>query len=857
MNLRWTIVGLILLTLLGLVAVVSVTLQSNLSPHFSDQEKRLAMADMGKVEQAIDERYRQLENTAIVYAHDDAVQALIRTGSTNLNNIGLTPQRLTSLDVNLAVLVSLDGKLLDSLTYDVYQKQVLPLPAVIQQNIQPGDVLVRNADELSAVSGLVKTPGGPLQVVSVPVLNSDGSGPAAGTLILGRYVDGNELLRISNQIELPLTIDPYSSLITNPEFIESAGTLSVKNPIVFHTVSDAEMTGYILMSDIYGEPAYVIQISLSRTVAHSSQLMLNYLLIILAASVLAFGIITILSVDRLVLAPLHKLGNQVSQVGKSGDPSRRVTIKRRDELGKLGNHINQMLDNLQQSQQRRQASEERFGRLVESMDDMVFTLDENMTELNVYGDKARKLGIPESIPLPGNLDVVDQAGKELDDLGVQLSMTSETLRTHLSSLQSALAGQHLAYEWAARTNGQEVDFQSVVSPMTDHKGRRAGIVGVARDISGSKRMENTLRQRVSDLNALNDASRAFLSQLDIHAIYQESCRLVVENFGAHAAWVGMFKEDDMILQPLAANGIELEQVPPLVVKSKISPYQHPVNAGETFSVLVLFSHQEAAFPPAAVRLYQGFTNLMTIALNNAALFTQVRGDQVRLHALSQRLVDIQEDERRQIALELHDEVGQLLTGLKMQLDTASTLPPEDRLAPIERGRQLAEDLIKKVRNLSLDLRPSMLDDLGLLPALLWHFDRYTSLTGIRINFVQNGLEGARFSINLEITAYRVIQEGLTNIARHAGVKEATVRVLYTTNLLTIQIEDRGAGFNAKDALDGQRSRGLLGMRERIAFVGGSLTIDSVPGWGTLLIVELPVSQEEDGGIGYDHSPVSG
>jgi len=898
MNLRWTIVGLILLTLLGLVAVVSITLQSNLSPHFSDQEQRLATAEMGKVTQAIDERYRQLENTAIMFAHDDAAQALIRSGSTDLRSIGLTAQRLTSLDVNLAALVSLDAGLLDSLTYDIYQKRALPLPAALQQHIQSGDILVRTAEELRAVSGLLETPDGPLLLVSVPVLNSEGSTPAAGTLILGRYVDRNELLRISNRIELPLTIDPYKSINTDPEFLESAGSLSANNPVVFHSVSDAEMTGYLLLSDIYGEPAYVLQVSLSRAVAHSSQLMLNYLLIILAASVLAFGIITILSVDRLVLAPLHQLGNQVSQLGKSGDPSRRVTIKRRDELGKLGGHINQMLDNLQQTQQGRQASEERFGRLVESMDDMVFTLDENMTELNVYGDKARKLGIPEAIPLPGSLEAANRVGKDLEDLGVQLTMTSETLRTHLSSLQSALAGQHLAYEWTAQTNGQEVDFQSVVSPMTDQKGRRAGVVGVARDISGSKRLENTLRQRVSDLNALNDASRAFLSQLDIHAIYQESCRLVVDNFGADAAWVGMFKEDDMILQPLAAKSIDPEQLPPLVVKSKTSPHQHPavsvildkqpivigkttisgakfwgalapaeraydsllalpVNVGETRSVLVLFSHQEAAFPPAAVQLYQGFTNLMTIALNNAALFTQVRGDQVRLHALSQRLVDIQEDERRQIALELHDEVGQLLTGLKMQLDTASTLAPEDRLQPIERGRQLAEDLIKKVRNLSLDLRPSMLDDLGLLPALLWHIDRFTSLTGIRVNFVQSGLEGVRFSTNLEITAYRVIQEGLTNIARHSGVKEAAVRVLYTTNLLTIQIEDRGAGFNAKDALDGQRSRGLLGMRERIAFVGGSLTIDSVPGWGTLLVVELPVPQAEDGGIAYDHNPIGG
>ncbi len=898
MNLRWTIVGLILLTLLGLVAVVSVTLQSNLSPHFSDQEQRLAMATMGNVQLAIDERYSLLENTALFQAHNDATYALMQQGATDGRSSGFTPQRLTNLGVNLIALVNLDGRLIDSLVYDFDQGQELPFPAELKQHLLPGDVIIHNVNDLESLSGLLNTRAGPLLLASTPVLHDDGSGPAQGTLLVGRFLDNRELQRISSRISLPLSIDLYDSIINKPEFVESVRSLSLSHPTVLHSISDLEMTGFQLLSDIYGNPAYVIRVSLSRTVAHSSQLMLNYLLIILAASVLLFGVITVLSVDRLVLAPLHQLGNQVSQVGKSGDLSRRITIKRRDELGRMGSNINQMLDNLQQSQQRRQASEERFGRLVESMDDMVFTLDEGMTQINVYGDKARALSVPESITLPGSLVISGETERDVEELGIQLAMTSETLRTHLRSLQLALAGEHLSYEWTAQADGQAVDFQSVVSPMTDQKGRMAGVVGVARDISGLKRLEKTLRERVSELNALNDASRAFLSQLDIQAIYQESCRLVVELFGVDAAWVGLFKEDDMILQPQAAQGIDLDQLTPLVVKSKKTPNLHPavtvlldkepvvsekttlsgakiwgvlaaaerayecllslpVSMADSRAVLVLFSRQDAAFPPAAIQLFQAFTNLMTIALNNANLFTQVRADQIRLQTLSQRLVDIQEDERRQIALELHDEIGQLLTGLKIQLDSASTLPPEDRIEHVERGRELADDLIKKVRNLSLDLRPSMLDDLGLQPALLWHMDRFTSLTGIQVNFVQKGLEGERFSTNLEITAYRVVQEGLTNIARHSGVKEATVRVLYSANCLTIQIEDRGAGFEAKGALDGGFSRGLLGMRERVAFVGGSLTIDSVPGWGTLLVVELPVPQPENGGIPYDHSPASG
>jgi len=158
-----------------------------------------------------------------------------------------------------------------------------------------------------------------------------------------------------------------------------------------------------------------------------------------------------------------------------------------------------------------------------------------------------------------------------------------------------------------------------------------------------------------------------------------------------------------------------------------------------------------------------------------------------------------------------------------------------------------------VRNLSLDLRPSMLDDLGLLPALLWHFDRYTSLTGIKVDFSQNGVNDRRFIPELESTAYRIIQEALTNVARHTGEKEVSVRATYLDKLLTIQVEDRGSGFVVDEMLEGRRTRGLRGMQERVALVGGSLTIDSVPGWGTSILVELPAEALQGEGSENDYS----
>jgi signal transduction histidine kinase len=210
-----------------------------------------------------------------------------------------------------------------------------------------------------------------------------------------------------------------------------------------------------------------------------------------------------------------------------------------------------------------------------------------------------------------------------------------------------------------------------------------------------------------------------------------------------------------------------------------------------------------------------------------------------LRALSRRLVEVQEVERRQIARELHDEIGQALTGLKLLLETAARMPARNLGSYLGEAQAMINKLMALVQNLSLDLRPAMLDDLGLIPALLWHFERYTAQTGVRVIFKHKGLEG-RFTSEIETAVYRIIQEGLTNIARHAGVSEATVRLVANQDVLSVQIEDRGAGFDSEVALASGTSSGLNGMQERAVLLGGEFKIKSTPGAGTRLIASFPV-----------------
>ena len=166
-----------------------------------------------------------------------------------------------------------------------------------------------------------------------------------------------------------------------------------------------------------------------------------------------------------------------------------------------------------------------------------------------------------------------------------------------------------------------------------------------------------------------------------------------------------------------------------------------------------------------------------------------------LRTFRRRLIETQEADRRRIARELHDEIGQVLTSVGMTLASSEKLPPEQARLRLSEARSLLDDLIGKVRGLALDLRPAMLDDFGLVPALRWLFKRYAEADGHtdrlrRIRWRQLALRP-----EIETAAYRIVQEALTNVARHAEVREAAVRIGATEDSLRVEIEDHGVGFD--------------------------------------------------------------
>jgi PAS domain S-box-containing protein len=215
--------------------------------------------------------------------------------------------------------------------------------------------------------------------------------------------------------------------------------------------------------------------------------------------------------------------------------------------------------------------------------------------------------------------------------------------------------------------------------------------------------------------------------------------------------------------------------------------------------------------------------------------------QRELRELSARVLEAREDEKARIARELHDELGQLLTALKMDLSWLRERVVDAEAAPklAEMGR-LLDQTVSSTRRISADLRPLMLDDLGLADAASWLVEDFGKRYGIasRIEINADGrLE--QLSKNVSSTVYRAIQESLTNIARHSGAKNAWVLLAAENGSLEVEVEDDGRGIAPED-LAKTRSLGLKGMRERIAFIGGSFEVARAPRGGTRLRIRVPL-----------------
>jgi signal transduction histidine kinase len=228
----------------------------------------------------------------------------------------------------------------------------------------------------------------------------------------------------------------------------------------------------------------------------------------------------------------------------------------------------------------------------------------------------------------------------------------------------------------------------------------------------------------------------------------------------------------------------------------------------------------------------------------------LRRNREELRRLSQELVVAQEEERRSLSRELHDQVGQTLTALRMEVGNLGSLrkaSDEEFAEHWQSAKYLGDQALQTIRDISMGLRPSMLDDLGLEPAVRWQARDFARRTGIEASVVLEG-DLSRLPERHRTYAYRIIQEALTNCARHSGASSVRITIHGAPDSLSVTVQDDGAGFDMADAPT--RGVGLIGIQERAGELGGSVAIHSQPGRGAMIQVSLPIQE----GVIHEQSP---
>jgi len=399
-----------------------------------------------------------------------------------------------------------------------------------------------------------------------------------------------------------------------------------------------------------------------------------------------------------------------------------------------------------------------------------------------------------------------------------------------------------------------------------------------------------LLQRNRELAATVAIAEATSSgQLDMAGTLEQALAVVLEVTGLPAGWVMLSPDGGhepllvssaglpwdlaaalaVVRSPECDCAAALESRQPLVV--------HPLHAGcpirtldlgqgrsptchatvplltrtKVLGVLNLAGDDPALFDEPELTLLGAIGRQLGGAIENARLWDELKQRDALRGQLLVQAIAAQEDERKRIARELHDQTGQALTSLLVWLraleaeahgSAGLTISP-DRLQEL---KAIVTDTLDGVRSLALELRPSMLDDLGLVPALQRHVRSWQDRYPLAIDFQTVGLEGVRLPPAIETGLYRIVQEALTNVVQHAGARCISLLLEARAGVVVAIVEDDGCGFEAGRLMHGEMAEhwlGLSGMRERAELLGGRLTVESAPGEGTTVFVEVPLAQE--------------
>ncbi|WP_017715148.1 response regulator [Kamptonema formosum] len=392
------IVGAALVTL---NVVVSATASSILLRDFRKLEEQSVRKDMARALDSLRDDLSNLDTIAQEQAKWLNSYASLDSAGSDYIKSNFGDATFAQLRLNLVLLIDNAGQTVFSKSFDWAQRTETAIPDRLQQYLGSGSPLVAHANPESSVSGIILLPEGPMLAVSRPVLTSQGTGPIRGTMIVGRYLDADEIERLKQLTDLSVSLYPLGAGPQSPKLqavLDAFGAAGqpVAPPQSQHRLShpnpglsaggtviqpllrepnsaggEERIAGYALLRDIYGLPALLLRVDLPRVIYQQGKASLRYFTLSLLSVGLAFSAITLLLVEKLVLSRLTRLSASVGSIADRLDLSLRVSLAGKDELSSLADTINAMLEALEKSQQERQASEQRYRLMAENSTDMI------------------------------------------------------------------------------------------------------------------------------------------------------------------------------------------------------------------------------------------------------------------------------------------------------------------------------------------------------------------------------------------------------------------------------------------------------------------------------------------------------
>ena len=448
--------------------------------------------------------------------------------------------------------------------------------------------------------------------------------------------------------------------------------------------------------------------------------------------------------------------------------------------------------------------------------------------------------------------------------------------SRLTELKRRVLDQEVRMREEVRSviEGNVFFYDMTVEPLRDTFGTIAGITCASTDITERKQAEDALQQFAERLKTLRQIDQAILTAQSPEAIAEAALTHIRKLVPCWRASATMFDREAHEARLIAVrvdgetrvgtglrlslsdltgldrmrqgriNRVEdvqtLAQPAPVVqalqAEGLASYISVPLRArGELIGTLHLASDGPWAFSSDEIEIAREVADVMAVALQQARLFEELHAAHERLQSLSRQLVEVQEAERRHLARELHDEIGQILTAVQMSLQAARQVPEAATRVPVlEEGISAVDRALEQIHTLSFDLRPALLDDLGLVPALRWYVDRQAQQAGFTAHVIADAFE-ERLPPTLEITCFRVVQEALTNVIRHAQARQVQVELQNRETEVELVVRDDGVGFDVEAAMERAAhgaSLGLLSMQERVRLVGGQFKIVATAGRGT-------------------------